>query len=144
MRSNVAGTPPARQGLGFALQVCGTCTLQAVVDFRRLRCDISSLLIHMPTCAIAILVADPVGEIAPNGFVAAPGSQVEVHVSTDEEFVAAAVGRIGVENGSVSIFVKHTVAGAFFTHRFAECKIMIDLAAGNLFRPEGDYFSREA
>src|ERR1043166_6285047 len=75
-------------------------SLGAAAGFCALWRDVSSLHIHGTASVVAIVVAHPIGEITAAGFVAALGCQIEIQVGTDEEFVTAAEGRVGMEEVS--------------------------------------------
>src|SRR5262249_32814005 len=81
--------------------------------------DASSLPIDRPAWLGAIVMAHPVGEVAAAGLVAAFGREVAVRISADQEGVASAVGRVGVEENALGISREDADAGALFTDGFA-------------------------
>src|SRR5262249_59789685 len=70
-------------------------------------------------------------------FGATLGDEVEIVVGGDGRFGAASVGRIGVEDVALPVFVEDADAGRFGAGELGQPEVVFDFAL-KLFRSEGD------
>ena len=85
---------------------------------------------------VAVVVANPVGQVAVDGLVATLGGDVKERVAAEEHLAASRERRVGVEDLAGLILVEHAAAGHFVDHGRALPVVVEALATGNLLGRE--------
>src|SRR5262249_17027599 len=102
------------------------------------RCNVAAGGGDRAAGAVAVVMPDPVGQLAVDRLVAAYRRNVEKVVSPEKIFAAARVSRIGVEDGTRRVLVEDAASGQFVDGDRAHIVIIKGFAASDFVLVERD------